>query len=104
MSKKSARSLAFRANDYVVYPAHGPARRTGRKLIEGALRHRARREKKLVAALEQGFERLLSLLPVVYDDAPPELHEAASRSLLAGLEKLAEEGRVVKRKGAWKLL
>lgn len=23
MSKKSARSLAFRANDYVVYPAHG---------------------------------------------------------------------------------
>ena len=23
MSKKSARSLEFRANDYVVYPAHG---------------------------------------------------------------------------------
>jgi len=78
----------------LVYPAHGPAHRQGKVLLEGVLKHRAEREAKLVAALASGVRSREALLARVYDDVPPELTAAAARSLAAGLEKLVEEGRV----------
>ncbi|MCA8952318.1 MAG: MBL fold metallo-hydrolase [Planctomycetes bacterium] len=78
-----------------LYPAHGPAVRDGERLIAQYVRHRRQRETALVKALEQGGGTLDELLPKVYWDADPKLYGFAARSLLAGLEKLAEEGRAV---------
>jgi glyoxylase-like metal-dependent hydrolase (beta-lactamase superfamily II)/8-oxo-dGTP pyrophosphatase MutT (NUDIX family) len=86
----------------VIVPAHGPAIREGRKAIEYHLRRRAEREQKLVAALAGGPATLGELLPVVYDDAPGEVLPYAERSLLAGLLKLVEEGRLVAEGATWR--
>ncbi len=76
-----------------LYPAHGPAVRQGERLVKQYLRHRRQRETTLLTALQQGGGTLTELLPKVYWDADPRLYPLATRSLLAGLEKLREEGR-----------
>ncbi|MCR9243412.1 MAG: MBL fold metallo-hydrolase [bacterium] len=76
-----------------LYPAHGPAVRNGQRLINQYTRHRRQRETALVKSLEEGGGTIATLLPKVYWDADPKLYPFATRSLLAGLEKLAEEGR-----------
>ena len=68
------------------------------------LRHRSEREEKLIGAMGEGPQTREELLPVVYDDVAEELQHAASRSLLAGLVKLAEEERVTEESdGRWRL-
>jgi len=84
-----------------LYPAHGPAMRDGQRLVKQYLRHRRQREAKLVETLQQGPGSLDDLLPKVYWDADPKLFPFAARSLLAGLQKLAEEGRAVEVAGRW---
>jgi endoribonuclease LACTB2 len=76
-----------------LYPAHGPAMKNGQQLVQKYLRHRRQRETKLVDVLQQGPATLDELLPKVYWDADPRLYPFARRSLLAGVEKLVEEGR-----------
>jgi glyoxylase-like metal-dependent hydrolase (beta-lactamase superfamily II) len=85
-----------------LYPAHGPAMRDGQRLIKQYLRHRRQREAKLVETLQQGPGTVEDLLPKVYWDADPKLYRFAARSLLAGLEKLAEEGRAEASGGRWR--
>jgi len=74
-------------------PAHGPAVRQGERLVRQYLRHRRQRETTLLGALAGGGGTLQELLPKVYWDADPKLYRFAARSLLAGLQKLQEEGR-----------
>lgn len=76
-----------------LYPAHGPAMRDGQRLVKQYLRHRRQRETKLLEVLQQGAGTIDELLPKVYWDADPSLYRFAARSLLAGLQKLQEEGR-----------
>jgi glyoxylase-like metal-dependent hydrolase (beta-lactamase superfamily II)/8-oxo-dGTP pyrophosphatase MutT (NUDIX family) len=85
----------------VLCPAHGPASTRPRELLERMLRHRAQREAKLAAALSEGSASAERLLERVYDDVPAELLPVAARSLAAGLEKLAEEGRAAEVGGRW---
>lgn len=89
------RSLDVLAREPIstLYPAHGPAQKNGQRLIAQYVRHRRQRETALVKSLEQGGGTITELLPKVYWDADPKLYPFAARSLLAGLEKLAEEGR-----------
>ncbi|MCK5943718.1 MAG: MBL fold metallo-hydrolase [Planctomycetes bacterium] len=87
-----------------LYPAHGPALRDGRRLVQKYLRHRRQREATLVKVLGEQPGDLDELLPKVYWDADPRLYPFAARSLQAGLEKLAEEGRAGEQDGVWRLL
>lgn len=75
------------------HPAHGPVAREATALLEHYLEHRGRREDKLVAALAAEPRDEDELVVEVYDDADPRVRPLARRSLRAGLEKLAEEGR-----------
>jgi ribonuclease/clavin/mitogillin len=84
-----------------LYPAHGPAVRDGQKLVKQYLRHRRQRETKLLEVLQQGPATAAELLPKVYWDADPSLYRFAARSLLAGLQKLQEDGRAHERDGRW---
>ncbi len=87
-----------------LYPAHGPAARNGERLIRQYLRHRRQRETSLIGALQQGPLSEADLLPKVYWDADPKLYPFAARSLLAGLQKLAQEGKAQAEGGLWRLL
>ncbi|MBM4063476.1 MAG: MBL fold metallo-hydrolase [Planctomycetes bacterium] len=84
-----------------LYPAHGPAQRDGHRLVKQYLRHRRQRETSLVQALRQGGGAIEQLLPKVYWDADPAGYRFAARSLLAGLQKLQEEGRATEAGGRW---
>ncbi len=85
----------------LLYPAHGPVQRDAHGLLRRYLRHREQREHKLESALAQGLSSIDELLPHVYDDAPAEVAPMARRSLLAGLEKLEEEGRATRLGERW---
>ena len=76
-----------------LYPAHGPAHRDGHALITQFLAHRRAREQQVFEALTPTPQTLEQLLPSAYGDVAPAVAGAALRSLLAGLEKLAEDGR-----------
>jgi glyoxylase-like metal-dependent hydrolase (beta-lactamase superfamily II) len=89
-----------------LYPAHGLAVRDGRRLVRQYLRHRAQREAALVDALADalpdGGGTVAELVPRVYWDSKPEMHRFAARSLLAGLQKLQEEGRATATGDRWR--
>ncbi len=76
-----------------LYPAHGPAIPDGHDLVRRYIRHRNQRQHSLANALAQGPATPEELLPRVYWDVPRSLYPIAARSLLAGLEKLEEDGR-----------
>jgi ribonuclease/clavin/mitogillin len=89
---------------HTLYPAHGPAVRDGQRLVRQYLRHRAQRESALRKALDEfGPARPEDLVPTVYWEIDPRMRPLATRSLIAGLEKLAEERRAeIDEEGRWR--
>ena len=79
-------------------PGHGPTREDARALLEGYIAHREQREQQLLAALTAGDtpqgQRVSELVERIYTDVAPEMWPVAAYSTLAGLFKLAREGRV----------
>lgn len=84
-----------------IYPSHGPPQRNGPGVLDYYLSHRQEREDMLWNALADGPRTESELVPVVYADTHPKAHAIAARSLLAGLIKLAEEGKVAEADGRW---
>ncbi|QDV06140.1 Hydroxyacylglutathione hydrolase [Planctomycetes bacterium Poly30] len=87
------RAASLLGENAVLHPAHGPVASDGRTLLHRYVEHRQRREDALVKALEEGVSEESDLVARVYADVEAHLHPIAARSLRAGLEKLAEEGR-----------
>jgi glyoxylase-like metal-dependent hydrolase (beta-lactamase superfamily II) len=79
----------------LLLPGHGPPIGGPAHRLDFYLAHRAWREAKVLAALTKGPRTAEELVPVVYDDTPPERHGPAARSALAHLLKLEVEGRVL---------
>ena len=67
--------------------------------LDAYIAHRLERERRLVAALDQGLRGEAELLDAVWDDAPPALRPAAAVTLRAHLDKLENEGRLAARAG-----
>jgi hypothetical protein len=78
----------------VMYPAHGwPIADPGAR-IEELRAHREQRTRQALEALEAGLDTLPAMVERIYADVDRRLHPAASRSLLAHLDALVEQGRV----------
>lgn len=88
----------------ILYPAHGPPIGDPAGLIDEYVAHRLDRERKVLAAVEQGAAPVDVLVPRAYPDVQPVLYPFAARSLLAHLQKLAAEGRVVADGDVWRSL
>jgi len=100
----SLRSLLGEAGIEWLAPGHGFLMAEPRRVIEGVIAHRLKREAKVVDALKAAAPASLeALLPVVYDDVPPRLHAMARRSLTAHLDKLRREGAAHEHDGRWAL-
>jgi glyoxylase-like metal-dependent hydrolase (beta-lactamase superfamily II) len=87
----------------MLYPAHGQP--TGRvaDTLRHFVEHRLFREEKTVAALSPEPRHLAELVTRVYDDVDASVYRLAERNLLAGLLKLAAEGRAERTaEGAWR--
>ena len=85
-------------------PGHGFLIDQPHCAVRRLLAHRQTREDKVLQALRQaGSVTPEAMVPLVYDDVPPERHAMAARSLLAHLEKLEAEGKATQSgDGAWR--
>ncbi len=99
------RSLETLLREDLAYlaPGHGTLISHPHAAIEALIRHRLRREAKVLAALPHSQPAdLRSLLQSAYDDVPPQLHPLAERSLLAHLLKLQSESRALRIDDRWR--
>ena len=75
-------------------PGHGPLVLDPDAKLDEYIAHRLDRERRLDAALADGLRTADELLDRVWADAPAALRGAATVTLAAHLDKLAEEGRL----------
>ena len=75
----------------------------GKKVIRKTLEHRAEREAQLVAELGETPQSACELVEKIYTDVPKSVSGLAERSLLSGLIKLEEEGKVVRTEAGFAL-
>jgi glyoxylase-like metal-dependent hydrolase (beta-lactamase superfamily II) len=78
----------------VLCPGHGPLVHDVVAKLDGYIAHRLDRERRLIGALAAGKRTVRGLLDEVWDDAPANLRPAATVTLAAHLDKLADEGRL----------
>jgi glyoxylase-like metal-dependent hydrolase (beta-lactamase superfamily II) len=78
----------------IICPGHGPLVLDPPAKLAEYLEHRRDRERRLVAALEEGRRGVEELLDSAWSDVPQALRRAAAVTLAAHLDKLEEEGRL----------
>lgn len=86
----------------ILFPAHGPAIGSAREKIEEYIKHRTMRENKILDAIRAGAAQPSEIVEAAYTDVNPSLWGLAERSTIAHLEKLEEEGRVVRQDGEYR--
>lgn len=82
------------ADDEIYYPTHGPPIRQPQAFVRACIEHRRQREVEVIQSLRDGNATVAEMVADVYCETDKSLHPAASRSLLATLIKLWEDGRV----------
>jgi len=78
----------------VLCPGHGSPVFNPDAKLDQYISHRLDRERRLVAALDDGRRSVTDLLDHVWDDVPAGLRQAATVTLAAHLDKLADEKRL----------
>ena len=85
------------------YPAHGPVIDDPIGLIDRYLAHRAKREEQVLDALAQQRDTVEAIAADIYTGLIDALVPMARDGVLAHLQKLAREGRVVQVDERWRL-
>jgi glyoxylase-like metal-dependent hydrolase (beta-lactamase superfamily II) len=78
----------------VLCPGHGPVVTDPDGKLREYISHRLDRERRLVAALDSGARSVPEMLDAAWGDVPELLRPAATVTLAAHLDKLADEGRL----------
>jgi glyoxylase-like metal-dependent hydrolase (beta-lactamase superfamily II) len=78
----------------VLFGGHGPAIANPYEKIDEYITHRQQREELILAAVREGAATPKEIVARAYTDVPPKAHAMAERSVLAHLEKLAEDGLI----------
>lgn len=88
LERLRARGLAL------ICPGHGPLVEDPAAKLAEYVEHRLERERALIGALASGARTIDELLDTAWADAPDLLRPAATVTLAAHLDKLADEGRL----------
>jgi len=87
-----------------IFPGHGSVIDNPREVIEATIKHRIKRESKVIECLRTHPKASLSdLVNCAYDDIDKSLYFLAERSLLAHLLKLKKDDRVSVTNDCWQL-
>jgi glyoxylase-like metal-dependent hydrolase (beta-lactamase superfamily II) len=78
----------------VLLPGHGPVITDPQAKLDEYLAHRRQREQRLVQALAAGARSVSEMLAAAWPEVPARLRAAATMTLAAHLDKLAQEGRL----------
>jgi glyoxylase-like metal-dependent hydrolase (beta-lactamase superfamily II) len=87
----------------VALPAHGPAIEDPIAVIDRYLEHRKQREDQVLSALESGADSVDAITGRIYAAHSTALIPMARESVLAHLQKLLDEGRVIHEADRWLL-
>ena len=98
----SVKKLMARS-DAVLYPTHGAPVTDPKPFLAAYLEHRLDRERQILACIREGLSTIPQMVTRMYADVDKRLHPAASRSVLAHLIQLEQEGRVVNDGGRYRL-
>jgi len=98
----SVRKLQPR-DDRILYPTHGAPITEPKPFLAAYIEHRLHREFQIVACIRDGLTTIPEMVARIYADVDKRLHPAASRSVLAHLIQLEQEGRVIARGGDYRL-
>jgi len=79
----------------ILFCGHGAAVASPYRKIDEYINHRLERETKILEAFRSGVTEPAAIVSLVYTDVSPKAHSMAERSVIAHLEKLQAEGRVV---------
>jgi glyoxylase-like metal-dependent hydrolase (beta-lactamase superfamily II) len=90
-------------DDKVLYPTHGAPIIDPKPFLAAYREHRLDRERQVLAAVADGLATIPEMVARMYADVDVRLHPAASRSVLAHLIKLENEGRVAQERGRYTL-
>ena len=82
-------------------PAHGPVIDDPHALIDHYVHHRVERERQVLDALDGGASTIDDFLARIYPDLKPALEPMARETILAHLQKLESEGRIVHAEARW---
>ena len=99
--------LLQRYETKLIAPGHGEVMEDSRAVVDWLVKHRLKRERKVIDGLHQtGRTSLDELVKVVYDDVNTSLHKMAKLSLSAHLIKLHQENRALNHPGddTWEML
>ncbi len=88
----------------LLLPSHGMPTRNPTRLIEQAIKHRAKREKLLLEALTHEPQSIKDMVPELYKGIAEQLIHLAELQTLAGLIKLRNEGIVEEVNEQWRLI
>lgn len=81
-------------SDRLYFPGHGGQVEDPQRLVKAFLLHRRMREQSILECIRQGTDTVRAIVPVVYKGLDAKLLNAASLSVLAHVEHLAERGLV----------
>ncbi|KZY03907.1 MBL fold metallo-hydrolase [Sulfitobacter sp. HI0129] len=87
--------------DEVYLPGHGPVLRDPRPYVERLLANRMRREAEILVHIQATPDTIPNIASTVYRKSDPHIAMAAERNVLAHLEKLLAEQRVVRDGDRW---
>lgn len=87
-----------------IFGAHGAPMGGAHFKVEQYISHRLLRESNIFKTVEQGITTIPEIVKAVYTDVPEKMHKLAERSVLAHLEKLIQDGRVLAENGNYKAL
>jgi glyoxylase-like metal-dependent hydrolase (beta-lactamase superfamily II)/8-oxo-dGTP pyrophosphatase MutT (NUDIX family) len=85
-----------------IYPGHGPVVEDGRAKLAEYIAHRREREVQVIDALGAGLDEIPAMVKRIYAEVPEVLHPMAERSVLAHLEMLEANSRVVRDGDRWR--
>ena len=86
--------LLLNRDDEMLLPGHGGRILEPRRTVKAYLLHRRWREQAILEAVRKGTNTVRKLLPVIYRDLDKEVVGAATLSLQAHIEHLAERGLI----------
>ena len=94
--------ILLERDDQVFLPGHGPKLPQPRELVRELLHHRMARERAIEQALVTGAANTYTLMDTLYSQVDPRLRRAAERNVLAHLQKLETEGKVMRDGEVWR--
>lgn len=84
-----------------LYPGHGPEMDQPQEVISWYLAHRRQREAEILAAVRSGRRTIDAIVETVYAEVDSSLHPLAAKSVAAHLEKLRDDGLLVRDGESW---